>query len=831
MSHLQIISLFKNKSAAEVTADEIEFIVEFLEEHPELIDMLGGKTVVDHFLQAARETEAPAVNESPEAIESLYEVPARPWIFRITALLILLLVGSIAWFGLNQAGINIKDKPKKVDQADATSGEPSSTPEILSQKETEPKDDLWHGWKIETADGSPVPFQSDWIFSDQGKPTSRLVPRTKGRLTTFSIQRRVKKDDWLALHLETVEASAKPGLIEISINGDLYNCIPSPAAKEKDPYLLPLHDYEDQQLDLKLTFSPGSDQEELQWNQLRFFQHPKSTKWVPLEVVDIRSQAGTELTIGENKIITASRGGPGIETYVAQGTTGLSHVTAFRLEAFPEPGVTTTRRMRNRKWNYMDTSFVLSSFRVMTAASERKKMTGRYVKLMTNEDRSYLSLAEVQVFSGEENVALQGKATQSMPDNKMGAAMAIDNRLTADGYRTEDGKYARSMVRTRGKNGPAWWQVDLGKTCDIDRIVVHSPTNYSQRMNPFYVMVLNDSGDPTNDLVWESELIQQPPSPSVELTDSDSKRLIVDTAETDQLDYEHMVQDSLLSTPTGWNLPEYFQRTQQAVFTLREAAKSGPSGFVLQLGHHMHSRAPTLGRFRLSVTNDQPPFQFAPPGTIVWSHDQQLASKIVAQTAQAPDQPVASPQARSQAVREAAQQAAAARDAKIKAAAEKATAEKAMTNKRTAQIKAAEIQAAEAARLAREIADQDRRLAQQEASEARRIAQQQRLEALRKDQQKRQEALRKDREKRAADARKRAEELAARRKAEAKRREEDAKRRAEEAKKRAEQEAARRKADAKRREEEAKKRADEAKKRAEEEAARKKAEAAKKSSN
>ena len=116
--------------------------------------------------------------------------------------------------------------------------------------------------------------------------------------------------------------------------------------------------------------------------------------------------------------------------------------------------------------------------------------------------------------------------------------MAIDNRLTADGYRTEDGKYARSMVRTRGKKGPAWWQVDLGKTCDIDRIVVHSPTTYSQRMNPFYVMVLNESEDPANDLVWESALIQQPPSPSLELTDSDSKSLIIKTATTDMLDHE-----------------------------------------------------------------------------------------------------------------------------------------------------------------------------------------------------------------------------------------------------------------------------------------------------
>ena len=485
MSHLQIISLFNTKSAAEVTAEEIDFVCEFLEEHPELLDMLGGETVVDNFLQAASETGDPPVTDAPETTESLYEAPARPWIFRITALLILLLVGWTAWFGLQQMGIDVVSSPEDAGQADASSAATSSTPETLEQEDAKSDNDLWHGWKIETADGSPVLLQPNWIFSEEGKPTSRLVPRTKGQLTTFSIQRQVEKDDWLALHLEAVETSTKLGSIEISINGELYNRIPVPATIDKDPYLIPLHDYQDQQLDLQLTFKPGNDQDQLQWNNLQFFQHPRSTKWYPLEVANIRSQAGTELVIGENKIIKAQRGGPGIETYVAQVTTGLSNVTAFRLEAFPEPGVTQTRRPRNRKWNYLDTSFVLSSFRVMTAASQHKKISGRYVKLMTNEERTYLSLAEVQVFSDGKNVALQGKATQSVPDKKMGAAMAIDNRLTADGYRTEDGKYARSMVRTRGKKGPAWWQVDLGKTCDIDRIVVHSPTNYSQRMNPF----------------------------------------------------------------------------------------------------------------------------------------------------------------------------------------------------------------------------------------------------------------------------------------------------------------------------------------------------------
>jgi hypothetical protein len=786
MSHLQIISLFKNKSAAEVTADEIDFVNEYLEQHPALIDTLGGQSVVDDFLLAASETETPAITDSPETAQALYDAPARPWIFRITAVLILLLIGWTAWFGIKQAGFDVPGSTEDAAQADDSSVETSSTAETLKQEKPQPGDGRWHGWKIETADGSPVVFQPDWIFSDEGKPTSRLVPLTKGQPTTFSISRHVKKDDWLALHLEAVETSATPGLIEISINDELYNRVPVPAQTDKDPYLIPLHDYQDQQLQLQLTFKPGDDKEQLQWNRLQFFQHPRSTKWYPLEMVNLRSQAGTELVIGDDKIITAERGGPGIETYVAHVTTSLPNVTAFRLEAFPELGVTETRRPRNRKWNYLDTSFVLSNFRVMTAASEHRKISGRYVKLMTNEERTYLSLAEVQVFSGGKNVALQGKASQSVPDKKMGAAMAIDNRLTADGYRTEDGKYARSMVKTRGKKGPAWWKVDLGKTYDIDRIVVHGPTAYSQRINPFYVMVLNESNDPANDLVWESELIQQPPSPSLELTDSDSKSLILSTASTDMLGHNDMVKDSLLTTPSGWNLPEYFQKTQHAVFTLREAAATGPAGFVVHLGHNMHSRAPTLGKFRLSVTNAQPPFQFAPPGLVVLSHDQQLSSIAVAQSPGQPSQPQVT-QPKPNPLPQAERKAAEAKAAEAKAAAANVAEAKA------AEQKPARQQAAEVTRLAEE-----------KAAEARQLAQQKRLEALRVAQQKRQDALKKAREKRAADAKRRAEQLAARRKADAKKREEDAKKRADEAKRRAKQEAARRKADAKKREDDAK---------------------------
>ncbi|MDE0735796.1 MAG: hypothetical protein OSB47_08230, partial [Pirellulaceae bacterium] len=776
MSHLQIISLFKNKSAAEVTADEIDFVCEFLEEHPELIDMLGGKTLVDEFLVAASETEDLPVTDSSEITESLYKAPARPWIFRITALLVLLLIGWIGWFGLRQAGFDFTTlfdrsvaENELEDPATATGTKRKESSAVSSDSQS--TDTGWDGWEIKTANGAAVSYQPSWTFSDQGKPTSHMVPITQKQSTAFSIERRIEKDEWLKLDLKTIQQGSPVGKIEISINNEFYNHIPIAASAEKEPYLIPLHAYQDQQCHIQLTFTPGDDQEQLQWNRLHFIQQPPSTQWHPLDIVSIRSQAGTALSAGTNRIITAERGGPGIETYVAHVTSSLPDITAFRLEAFPDGDGSRTRPARTGRWHFMQTSFVLSSFRVSTAATKHEKMTGRYVKLIAKEERSQISLAEVQVFSGDQNIALQGTASQNAPDKRMGAAMAIDNRLTSDGYRDKDGKYARSISRTRGKREGAWWEVDLGKSYDIDRIVIHSPTAYSVRTNPFYVMVLDASRNPENDLAWESALISEQPSPSLELMNSNSQAVKLSTASTDILGHEDMVKDSLQGTPTGWNLPESFRQPQQAIFALEESTPTASAGFIVHLGHNMHTQAPTLGKFRLSATNAQPPFRFNPIGRVVWPYDKKTPPATVVKytppkaveppTADLAPDPPAKPDPQQADDAKAAQQA---------------------------------LQKAEA--IARQEADAARRLDQQKAAENIKIAQKKRQQELKIAQKKRQESLTKDRLKREADAKKRAEQLATRRKADAKRRADEAKKRADEAKRRADQQAARKKADA-----------------------------------
>ena len=79
----------------------------------------------------------------------------------------------------------------------------------------------------------------------------------------------------------------------------------------------------------------------------------------------------------------------------------------------------------------------------------------RFVRVEIPGRKAFLSLAEVQVFSGGGNVAVKGKATQSSTGFSGPPALAIDGN--------PDGHYhtAKSTTHTLEAQGP-WWEVDLG---------------------------------------------------------------------------------------------------------------------------------------------------------------------------------------------------------------------------------------------------------------------------------------------------------------------------------------------------------------------------------
>src|SRR5439155_9806873 len=115
-----------------------------------------------------------------------------------------------------------------------------------------------------------------------------------------------------------------------------------------------------------------------------------------------------------------------------------------------------------------------------------------------------LSLAEVQVFEGTNNLARRGEASQS--------STAFDGpaRLAIDGNTDGDYNGAKSTTHTEQSENP-WWEVDLKAASRIERIVLWNRTdgNLESRLSEFRLAVLNEKREP----VWETS-VKEPPKPS-----------------------------------------------------------------------------------------------------------------------------------------------------------------------------------------------------------------------------------------------------------------------------------------------------------------------------
>ena len=99
-------------------------------------------------------------------------------------------------------------------------------------------------------------------------------------------------------------------------------------------------------------------------------------------------------------------------------------------------------------------------------------MTGRFVRIDLPGTAKMLSLAEVQVYSGETNLALRGKASQVSTAFEGEASRAIDGNMNGDYFA------ANSVTHTATQDDP-WWELDLGNPAPIDKIAVWNRTGGS----------------------------------------------------------------------------------------------------------------------------------------------------------------------------------------------------------------------------------------------------------------------------------------------------------------------------------------------------------------
>ncbi|HQU42933.1 MAG TPA: HEAT repeat domain-containing protein, partial [Pirellulales bacterium] len=112
---------------------------------------------------------------------------------------------------------------------------------------------------------------------------------------------------------------------------------------------------------------------------------------------------------------------------------------------------------------------------------------GRYVRIELPR-KGTLTLAEVEVFSGGRNVARHGKATQKTTAYGGDAARAIDGN-TSDQF----GKGGQTHTQ-ENTPGP-WWEVDLGETYPVERIVIYNrgDGDLGKRLEGFTLRVLDSA--------------------------------------------------------------------------------------------------------------------------------------------------------------------------------------------------------------------------------------------------------------------------------------------------------------------------------------------------
>jgi hypothetical protein len=244
------------------------------------------------------------------------------------------------------------------------------------------------------------------------------------------------------------------------------------------------------------TSTPELAKAQVEWEKV--FEADLS--WQAVKPTEMKSKAGAAMTTKEDGAIQIERGGKtDVYTFETPVVTNAT-ISALRLETLPDD------RPPGGGVGHAGGNFVISRVRAAITPPDGTRPSGRYVRIEIPGKEKILSLAEVQLFNGSNNLALQGEAKQSSTAFDGPAKLAIDGNT--NGHFTE----AKSTTHTEVSTDP-WWEVDLKSMQPVDRIVVWNRTDgdLEGRLGNFRIALLDEKREP----VWQQEA-KKAPKPSSE---------------------------------------------------------------------------------------------------------------------------------------------------------------------------------------------------------------------------------------------------------------------------------------------------------------------------
>jgi len=109
----------------------------------------------------------------------------------------------------------------------------------------------------------------------------------------------------------------------------------------------------------------------------------------------------------------------------------------------------------------------------------------RFVRIELSGDKRILTLAEVEVISGNKNIAPNGTASQSSTNGSGTADKAIDGNKSPDWA-----KGGQTHTTNAGSTDP-WWELDLKTSAKIEKVGIWNRDGFEQRLDGFTITLLD----------------------------------------------------------------------------------------------------------------------------------------------------------------------------------------------------------------------------------------------------------------------------------------------------------------------------------------------------
>ncbi len=337
------------------------------------------------------------------------------------------------------------------------------------------------------------------------------------------------------------------------------------------------------------TFTPELKTAQAKW-ETRLSQPMNWQSVVPSEAVT-ESKQPTTVSKDGTVLVPASQA---MDTYKLQFPFAKeATLSAIQLETLPN------ETLPNNGPGHAKGAFVISQITAQIVPAEGAALSGRFVRVEIPGDQKILSLAEVQVFANGKNIATSGTATQSSSRFDGPPKLAIDGNTNGD-YFT-----AKSTTHTATESNP-WWQLDLGSTKDLERIVLWNRTdgNVGVRLNNFRLSVLDENKKP----VWEKTVKVVPtPSSTFSMRDIRQVKFAQASADFEQPGFSaNNVIQPAKGKPTGWAVsPQLGKAHQLTLFPESPLKIKAGSKLVVAIEQKSQLKNHTLGAFRIQVTEDQ----------------------------------------------------------------------------------------------------------------------------------------------------------------------------------------------------------------------------------